>query len=86
VRIDVLTLFPEMFSPVLGASILKRAAEAERVAYHLTDIRDYTDQQARQGRRSTVRWWPGNGDGLSAAVGCVAAVEKQDKPDRRSAY
>ena len=27
-RIDVLTLFPEMFAPVLGSSILKRAAEA----------------------------------------------------------
>ncbi len=41
-RIDVLTLFPEMFGPVLGSSILKRAAEAGRVSYHLTDIRAYT--------------------------------------------
>ncbi len=41
-RIDVLTLFPEMFTPVLGSSILKRAAEAKRVEYHLTDIRQYT--------------------------------------------
>src|SRR5690606_31947806 len=41
-RIDVLTLFPAMFGPVLGSSILKRAAEAQRVSYHLTDIRDHT--------------------------------------------
>lgn len=41
-RIDILTLFPEMFDPVLGSSILKRASEAERVSYHLTNIRDYT--------------------------------------------
>ena len=27
-RIDVLTTFPEMFAPVLGASILKRAQES----------------------------------------------------------
>ncbi len=53
-RIDVLTLFPEMFASVLGASILKRAAEAvilpDRpneprppvVGYHLHNIREYT--------------------------------------------
>ena len=41
-RIDVLTLFPEMFGPVLGSSILKRAAEADLVSYHLTNFRDYT--------------------------------------------
>lgn len=41
-RIDVLTLFPEMFAPVLGTSILGRAASSGRVSYHLTDIRDYT--------------------------------------------
>lgn len=41
-RIDLLTLFPEMCLPVLGASILKRAAQADLVQYHVTDIRDYT--------------------------------------------
>ena len=46
-RIDVLTLFPQMFEQVLGSSILKRAAEdtpqrTAPVSYHLTDIRDHT--------------------------------------------
>ena len=53
-RIDVLTLFPEMFPNVLGASILKRAASAvpdpadpARVrppvaAYHVHNIRDWS--------------------------------------------
>ncbi|MEX0886915.1 MAG: tRNA (guanosine(37)-N1)-methyltransferase TrmD [Phycisphaeraceae bacterium] len=53
-RIDVLTLFPEMFTGVLGASILKRAAEPlpdpadptsirpPAVSYHLTNIREHT--------------------------------------------
>jgi len=48
-RIDVLTLFPDMFREVLGASILKRAADpslyegaAPPVSYHLADIRDHT--------------------------------------------
>lgn len=40
-RIDILTLFPEMFGPVLGTSIPKRAAEKGLVSYHLTNIRDF---------------------------------------------
>lgn len=56
-RIDVLSLFPEMFQGVLGSSILKRAAEPVPdpadpynpdkvrppvVSYHTTDIRSFT--------------------------------------------
>ena len=42
-RIDVLTLFPEMFAGVLGSSILKRAAQEidgrpPVVSYRLTDV------------------------------------------------
>lgn len=56
-RIDVLTLFPEMFPAVLASSILKRAAEAVRnpkdhadvrqpvVSYHLHDIRPFTQDK-----------------------------------------
>lgn len=40
-RIDILTLFPEMFAPVLGTSIPKRAAEKGLVTYHTTQIRDF---------------------------------------------
>jgi len=40
-RIDILTLFPEMFAPVLGTSIPKRAAEKGLAEYHLTQIRDF---------------------------------------------
>jgi len=40
-RIDILTLFPEMFGPVLGTSIPKRAAEKGLVSYHLTNVRDF---------------------------------------------
>jgi len=40
-RIDILTLFPEMFAPVLGTSIPKRAAEKGLVQYRLTNIRDF---------------------------------------------
>lgn len=41
-RIDVLTLFPEMFRAVLGQSMLRLAQEKGLVSYHLWNIRDYT--------------------------------------------
>jgi tRNA (guanine37-N1)-methyltransferase len=47
-RIDVLTLFPEMFPCVLNASILGRAAQSEEanlVEYHLHNIRDWADNK-----------------------------------------
>lgn len=40
-RIDILTLFPEMFAP-LDASMIKRARERELVEIHVSNIRDYT--------------------------------------------
>lgn len=40
-RIDILTLFPDMFGQILGTSIPKRAAEKGLVSYHLTNIRDF---------------------------------------------
>lgn len=47
-RIDVLTLFPEMFAGVLHASILKRAAESGLLRVDVHDIRDYTDNKHRK--------------------------------------
>jgi len=44
-RIDVLTLFPEVFPPVLKASILGRAAQTGLVEYHLHNIRDWADNK-----------------------------------------
>lgn len=41
-RIDVLTLFPGVFQPLLHASILGIAREKGLVSYHLHDIRDYS--------------------------------------------
>ncbi len=44
-RIDILTLFPEMFEPVLGASILGRAREGGFAGYHVHNIRDWADNK-----------------------------------------
>lgn len=42
VRIDILTLFPQMFECVLGSAIFKRAAERQQVQINVYNIRDYT--------------------------------------------
>lgn len=44
-RIDILTLFPEMFENVLGNSILKIAREKELVHYNLFNIREYAENK-----------------------------------------
>jgi tRNA (guanine37-N1)-methyltransferase len=41
-RIDVFTLFPEVFQPYLQTSILQRAARRELAQVHLHNIRDWT--------------------------------------------
>lgn len=41
-RIDMVTLFPEMFTGVFGGSILKRAIEAGILEVHFTNFRDYS--------------------------------------------
>ena len=47
-RIDVLTLFPEMFDGVLGASMLGRAQANGLMDIALHNIRDYADNKHRK--------------------------------------
>ncbi|WP_117169730.1 tRNA (guanosine(37)-N1)-methyltransferase TrmD [Paraliobacillus sediminis] len=44
-RIDILTLFPEMFDGVMQSSILRKAQEAEAFDYQTIDFREYTDNK-----------------------------------------
>ena len=41
-KIDILTLFPEMFNGFLETSIIKRAIDKKKVEINLYNIRDYT--------------------------------------------
>ena len=47
-RIDVLTLFPQMFESLLSHSILKRAQDVGLVQIALTDIRDFAADSYRK--------------------------------------
>lgn len=47
-RFDVVTIFPEMFSPILNESIVKRAQEKKKVSIKVHDLRDYTLDKHRK--------------------------------------
>lgn len=47
-RIDIMTLFPDMCRAYLGASIIGRAREAGKVQIECKDIRDYTQDKHRR--------------------------------------
>ena len=76
-RIDVLTLFPEMFGGPLGHSILGRAIERGLLTVGLTDIREFATDRHR-----TVDDYPyGGGPGMVLKPGPIfAAVESVARP------
>ena len=47
-RIDVITIFPKMFAPVLGESIIKRAQAKGKLKLYIHDLRDFTDDKHRK--------------------------------------
>ena len=46
-RIDLVTLFPEMFAGVFGTSIIGRATERGALDIHYTNFRDYSTDKHR---------------------------------------
>ena len=47
-RIDIITLFPEMFTPVLGDSIIGRAQKSGVLEIHCHQLRDYAFDKHRR--------------------------------------
>jgi tRNA (guanine37-N1)-methyltransferase len=72
-KIQIISLFPEMFNEVLGASMLKRAEDKGLVSYEFINLRDFG-----LGNRKQVDDMPyGGGDGmLLKPEPLVAAIEK----------
>ncbi|WP_019242331.1 MULTISPECIES: tRNA (guanosine(37)-N1)-methyltransferase TrmD [Bacillus] len=59
-KIDVLSLFPEMFTGVFGSSILKKAEEKGAASYNVVNFRDFADN-----KHHTVDDYPyGGGAGM----------------------
>ena len=47
-RIDIITIFPKMFEPVLNESMIKRAQSKAKVEIFVHDLRDYTEDKHRK--------------------------------------
>ncbi|AIS60195.1 tRNA (guanosine(37)-N1)-methyltransferase TrmD [Listeria ivanovii] len=81
-KIDILSIFPAMFSGVTGNSIIKKAIENERVAVEVTDFREYAE-----GKHHIVDDYPyGGGAGMllkaQPIFDAVAAV-KENQPETK---
>jgi tRNA (guanine37-N1)-methyltransferase len=78
VKIQIITLFPEMFDKVLNTSMLWKAQDKKLVAYELINLRQFG-----LGERRTVDDIPyGGGDGMVLKPEPVfAAVEQAKKAD-----
>ena len=68
-RIDILTVLPEMFDSPLGCSILQRAQNKGLVEFHIHNLRDYTTNKHRK-----VDDYPFGGE-----AGMVMQVEPIDR-------
>ena len=77
-RIDVVTLFPEMFGPILGTSIPKRAAAKGLVEYHLTQLRDFAVDNHKSVDDRPFGGGPGMVMMCQTMFDCVEHVEAQD--------
>src|SRR5262245_27064766 len=77
-RIDILTLYPVMFAPVLGTSIPKRAAEKGLVSYHLTNIRDFATDNHLSVDDKPFGGGPGMVMLCQTLFDAVESAEKQD--------
>lgn len=77
-RIDLLTLFPEMVSPVLGASILGRAAQSGVAEYRVHDIRDWAGNRHKKVDDRPFGGGPGMVLMCQPVFDAVVAVEAMD--------
>ena len=78
-RIDILRTFTEMFPPVLGASILGRAAQKGILEFNLCDIRQYSENK----HHNTDDYPFGGGAGMvmlaQPIYSCLDAVDTEHK-------
>src|SRR5215475_1507018 len=76
-RIDVLTLFPEMFPGYLGQSLLKRAIDAGLVEIQIHNIRDWASGKHQQVDDRPFGGGPGMVLRPEPVVECVEEVQQQ---------
>ena len=84
-RVDIVTLFPEMCQQVLDSSIIGRAAKKGYIETHCHQIRDYTLNKQKQ----TDDYPYGGGCGMvlyaQPIADCLRAVQKEVQEQGRPA-
>ncbi len=77
-RIDLLSIFPKMFAPILNESILGIAQKKELVEFFSHDIRDWSDNKHNKIDDKPFGGGPGMVMKAGPIVTAVEAVEKMD--------
>lgn len=77
-RVDVLTIFPDIFEPVLGSSITGRARSAGLVDWTITDIRRFADNKHQKVDDRPFGGGPGMVMMCQPIWDAVQSVESQD--------
>lgn len=74
-KISIITLFPEVFEPILNSSILKRAQKKGKIEFELLNLRDFGE-----GRHQVVDGRPyGGGAGMVFRADILAKAVKNAK-------
>ncbi len=82
-RIDIITIFPGMFAPVLDESMMRRAQEKGLVQFAVHDLRDYSDEAHRRVDDRPYGGGPGMVMRVEPIVKAVRAVRAQAAPEGR---
>jgi len=82
-RIDILTLFPDMFPGYLSQSLLNKAIEKGIVEVHLHDLRDWTDDPHRKVDDRPFGGGPGMILMVDPVVKAVEAIQKMAETPAR---
>ncbi len=77
-RIDIITIFPDMFSGPFGHSIIKRSMDKKLVEIHLHDLRDFTADK----HRSVDDYAFGGGAGMVMSAEPIAKCFDKLKAER----
>ncbi|MCE9643258.1 MAG: tRNA (guanosine(37)-N1)-methyltransferase TrmD [Candidatus Andersenbacteria bacterium] len=85
-RVDILTLFPEVFQPYASTSILGRAVKENHIDFHIWNIRDFTEDMHK-----TVDDTPyGGGAGMVMKIEpihkALMAIESEHKSSSRKIF
>lgn len=85
-RIDILTLFPEMLEATFATSIVKRAQDANLVEINVFDIRDWANNKHQKVDDRPFGGGPGMVMMCQPLHDAVQAVERQSKMDPLRVY